>query len=59
MFHKIFPIGGAMVVTVILAPVLAFAAPAVPAPVGSVKDERPAKDAEITNETPAPGGTPA
>lgn len=59
MLHKIFPIGGAMVVTVILAPVLGFAAPAVPAPVGSVKDERPAKDAEITNETPAPGGAPA
>ena len=55
MLHKIFPIGGAMVVAVILAPVLGFAAPAVPAPSESVKDERPAKEAEISNETPMPG----
>ena len=38
---------------------LGFAAPAVPAPSESVKDERPAKDAEISNETPVPGGAPA
>lgn len=38
---------------------VSFAAPAVPAPSESVKDERPAKEAEISDETPTPGGAPA
>lgn len=60
MVHKsLFFSGAAFFAAVALSPVLSFAAPAVPAPSESVRDERPAKDAEISNETPVPGGAPA
>ena len=57
MFRSFFTFGGAAVIAAMLVPAAALAAPAVPAPVGTVGSERPAKDAEIENETPTPGGS--
>ncbi|MBO5514799.1 MAG: ShlB/FhaC/HecB family hemolysin secretion/activation protein [Schwartzia sp.] len=59
MLRRFSPVGGLSFAAALISPVLAFAAPAVPAPSDSVKDERPAKEAEISNETPTPGGAPA
>ncbi|MBO4852952.1 MAG: ShlB/FhaC/HecB family hemolysin secretion/activation protein [Schwartzia sp.] len=59
MFHRFSYIGGVVFAAAALFPFTAFAAPAVPAPVGQSTDGRPAKGAEIENETPTPGGAPS
>ncbi|MBP3690449.1 MAG: ShlB/FhaC/HecB family hemolysin secretion/activation protein [Schwartzia sp.] len=59
MLRRFFRVGGLVFAAALFSHSLGFAAPAVPAPSESVKDERPAKEAEISNETPTPGGAPA
>ena len=59
MIRRFSYIGSFVLAAAVFSPSLSFAAPAVPAPSESVKDERPAKEAEIANETPTPGGAPA
>ena len=58
MLRRFFRVGGLVFAAALFSHSLGFAAPAVPAPSESVKDERPAKEAEISNETPMPGVHP-
>lgn len=52
MLRRFSRVGSFVFAAALFSPSLAFAAPAVPAPSESVKDERPAKETEIANETP-------
>ncbi len=56
MIRRFSYIGSVVLAAALFSPAVALAAPAVPAPVGQSTDRRPAKDAEIENETPTPGG---
>ena len=59
MIRRFSYIGSFVLAAALFSPVLAFAAPAVPAPAGTVGSERPAKDAEISDQTGAPQGSAA
>ena len=59
MLPKFSHVGSLVFAAALFSHSLGFAAPAVPAPSESVKDERPAEAPEISNETPVPGGAPA